>query len=149
MSTDSTCRLCAPYEDDPKGGCGGIGPNFAEIWAVNGSLSLKEFGFAEDRLGMSSDEISLGNTLGVLGTIIIRLIIGPISDQIGVRLSCSCLLLVSSIPGFVICVVPSGQVAGFNAVRFFISWCGSSFVTTVLWASKMFSSNVVGLAGAA
>ena len=46
-------------------------------------------------------------------------------------------------------VVPSGDVMTFNLVRFFISWCGAAFVTTVLWVSKMFASNVVGLAGAA
>jgi hypothetical protein len=103
MAVDETCRLCAPYNEDPKGGCGGIGPNYVEVWAANGSLSMKAAGFDARKIGMTADEISIGNTVGVLGTIIIRLVIGPISDQIGVRLSYSSLLLISCIPGFLIC----------------------------------------------
>ncbi len=37
-------------------------------------------------------------------------------------------------------------MAGFFAVRFFISFAGASFVTTSLWSSTMFAHTVVGLA---
>ncbi len=80
---------------------------------------MKAAGFDASRIGMSADEISVGNTVGVMGTIIIRLIIGPVSDQIGVRLSYSFLLLFSCIPGFLICgaIPPARQAAPQRARR--------------------------------
>ena len=123
MGLDPTCRLCAPYDEAPNGGCGGIGPNYAEIWAANGSLSMHAAGFDPSRIGMTDDEISIGNTVGVLGTILVRLVIGPISDQIGVRLSYSFLLLLSCIPGFAICgtlrapALPSARARAINTTH--------------------------------
>jgi hypothetical protein len=80
---------------------------------------MKAAGFDASRIGMSADEISVGNTVGVMGTIIIRLIIGPVSDQIGVRLSYSFLLLFSCIPGFLICgaVPPARRPSAREAPR--------------------------------
>ena len=43
-------------------------------------------------------------------------------------------------------VVQPGDVASFQAVRFFISFAGGTFVTTSLWSSTMFAHTVVGLA---
>ena len=103
MGLDPTCRLCDPYNDAENGGCGGIGPNYVEKWTVNGTLSMKAAGFDAVLIGLSSSDISMANMAGVLGAIIIRLIIGPISDQIGLRLSYSSLLLVAALPGFGLC----------------------------------------------
>lgn len=103
MGLDPTCRLCDPFNDAENAGCGGIGPNHVEIWTINGSLSMKEAGFDSKLVGLSGSDISFANTVGVLGAIVIRLMIGPLSDQIGLRLSCSALLLMAAVPGFCLC----------------------------------------------
>jgi nitrate/nitrite transporter NarK len=103
MGLDPTCRLCDPFNDDESAGCGGIGPNYVETWTINGSLSMKEAGFDSELVGLSSSDISVANLAGVLGAIVIRVIVGPISDQIGLRLSYSALLVVAAVPGFCLC----------------------------------------------
>ena len=103
MAVDDTCRLCDHYSDLPNGGCGGMGPNYVDLWAVNGSLTMAQARFDPTKVGMMAGDISFGNTMGVSGTVIMRLVVGPISEQIGVRLSYTSLLFISAIPGFILC----------------------------------------------
>jgi nitrate/nitrite transporter NarK len=72
---------------------------------------MKDSGFDENLLGLTGKDISMVNMIGVLGTIVIRLAIGPISDQIGVRLSYSSILFLAAIPGFCLCGEPLALAA--------------------------------------
>jgi NNP family nitrate/nitrite transporter-like MFS transporter len=120
MATDKVCKVCAPKDVRNNAGCGG--------------------------LGLVKSQIVLSNATSVLGTIMIRILIGAVADAVGVRYSYFVLLMVCSIPGF--CIAAVQTVDQFIAVRFLISFVGGSFVLTQLWTSLMFSPCVVGLANA-
>eukprot|EP00960_Hanusia_phi_P016923 498246-Hanusia_phi.AAC.1 len=120
LGKDQVCRLCAPYDDRVGAGCGG--------------------------LGLSPSDITTSNVMSVSGTLIVRVIIGPIADSYGVRRTYAVLLILLAVPGF--CAAAVNSLSGLLAVRFFISLVGGSFVLTQLWTSLMFHTNVVGLANA-
>jgi hypothetical protein len=99
LAKDATCLLCAPYAD--TGGCGGVGPNWVDQWykGPDGPLTRKAANYSKP-MGLTVDDITYSNVVGVGGTIILRLIIGPFAEQYGNRLAVSVLLFVSCIPGF-------------------------------------------------
>jgi NNP family nitrate/nitrite transporter-like MFS transporter len=120
MAFDKVCKLCAPYDERNNAGCGG--------------------------LGLTKDQVIVSNAVSVLGTILVRILIGAVADAIGVRYSYIILLVFSAIPGFCVAAVDSPD--SLIAVRFLISSVGGSFVLTQLWTSIMFSANIVGTANA-
>lgn len=99
LAKDATCLLCAPNAD--TGGCGGIGPNFISEWykGPDGPLTRKAANHTK-AMGLTQNEVTYSNVAGVGGTILVRLIIGPVAEQYGNRLAVSLLLAVSCIPGF-------------------------------------------------
>jgi len=84
--------------------------------------------------------------VGISGTIILRVLIGPISDGSGIRMAFTILLLCSCIPGFLLAA--SQSYAWIVIFRFFVGFAGSSFVLTQLWTTTMFDLSVVGIANA-
>ena len=58
-------------------------------------------------LGLSQQQVVLSNAMSTLGAILVRIAIGAIADQVGVRWSYIVLLVFASIPGFCI----AGEVA--------------------------------------
>jgi len=80
------------------------------------------------------------------GTIILRILIGAISEGIGIRLTYSALLLVVCIPGA--CLAAANSYIAVVLLRFAIGFAGGSFVLTQLWCTIMFDLNVVGIANA-
>lgn len=74
MGKDAVCKVCAPRDTRNNAGCGG--------------------------LGLVQSQIVLSNATSVMGTIIIRILIGSLADGIGVRWSYIGLLTICSIPGF-------------------------------------------------
>ena len=140
----SKCRLCDPYKEGRGMGCGGIAPNRADQLSLN-ATDMEPF---EVGLELTSVDIGVGNAVGTLGAVAVRLAIGPIADQVGVRLSYIFLLLSAAAPGLCLCVIPSGHLTAWNMASFCISSCGGAFVPTVLWSYKMFAPEVVGLASA-
>ena len=119
---DTKCKKCYPYEGRAKGraGCGG--------------------------LGLTDEQARISTLVAISGTIILRVLIGPISDGLGIRTTFAILLVLSSVPGFLL-----SASQGFVAVyifRFMVSFAGASFVLTQLWTTTMFDLNVVGIANA-
>jgi len=80
------------------------------------------------------------------GTIILRILIGAISEGIGIRYTYSVLLLVVCIPGA--CLAAANSYIAVVLLRFAIGFAGGSFVLTQLWCTIMFDLNVVGIANA-
>ena len=98
---DPKCRVCYPYEGRAKGraGCGG--------------------------LGLTDQEVKVSTLIGIAGTFILRVFLGPIAEATGVRQCYALLLIFGSIPGFAL----SGAM-DYNAIyafRFFVGWIGGSF----------------------
>lgn len=86
------------------------------------------------------------NIISVAGTILMRLLIGPFCDRFGPRLAQASLLGVFSIPVFLIGT--TRNYVTWTTARFFIGFCGATFVVTQFWTSIMFSGNIVGTANA-
>lgn len=91
-------------------------------------------------------KLKITNIVGVLGTIMMRLSIGPFCDRFGPRLAQSLLLSIFSIPVFLVAL--SNNLWQWLLARFFIGFIGAAFVVTQFWTSIMFSGNIVGTANA-
>jgi MFS transporter, NNP family, nitrate/nitrite transporter len=86
------------------------------------------------------------NVIAVAGTVVMRLIIGPVCDRFGPRISMAVLLITFSFP--VGLVALSHSFAVFTTIRFFIGFVGGVFVVVQFWTSMMYSGPVVGTANA-
>jgi len=99
-----------------------------------------------DDLGLSPAEIVNSNLASLGGTAIVRLIAGPACDRYGPRKVMACLLILGAIPsGLAALVTTIGQL---EAVRFFISILGGTFVPTQAWTTTFFDKSIVGTANA-
>lgn len=97
-------------------------------------------------LGLSKDQIANINIAAVGITILVRLIIGPLCDKYGPRLTYSALLALGAIP--VIGISFAESYTSFLLFRLLIGAIGASFVITQYHTSVMFAPNVVGAANA-
>lgn len=96
---------------------------------------------------LTKDQIANINIAAVAITILVRLVIGPLSDKYGPRATYTVLLVLGSIPVFG--VAASNSYESFLFFRLLIGAIGASFVITQYHTSIMFASNVVGTANAA
>ena len=119
---DAKCKVCYPYEGRAKGraGCGG--------------------------LGLTDQQVQISTLVAISGTVILRVLIGPISDGTGIRIAYTVLLILSAVPGFLLAA--SQNYATVVVWRFMVGFAGASFVLTQLWTTTMFDLNVVGIANA-
>ncbi len=99
-----------------------------------------------DDLGLTKDQIANINIAAVMVTILVRLLIGPLCDKYGARLTYTWLLALGAIP--VIGIAFTHSYEGFLFFRLCIGAIGASFVITQLHTSTMFAPNVVGTANA-
>ncbi len=97
-------------------------------------------------LGLTKAQV--GNTIiaAVSATIIARLLIGRLCDTWGPRKTYTCLLIVSSIPVYLVGFSHSYET--FLLFRFAIGIIGASFVITQYHTSVMFAPNIKGTANA-
>ena len=95
-ASDPVCKVCYPYESRVKGrkGCGG--------------------------LGLTDKQVKDSTVTAISGTIILRILIGPISDGIGIRLAYTILLVLSSVPGFLLAAtqsyIPLGELSSDSSI---------------------------------
>lgn len=97
-------------------------------------------------LGLTKDQIANINIAAVCVTIFVRLLIGPLCDRFGARLTYTWLLALGAIPVIAIAFAQSYEV--FLFWRLCIGAIGASFVITQFHTSTMFAPNVVGAANA-
>eukprot|EP00277_Geminigera_cryophila_P000857 CAMPEP_0179427640 /NCGR_PEP_ID=MMETSP0799-20121207/13526_1 /TAXON_ID=46947 /ORGANISM="Geminigera cryophila, Strain CCMP2564" /LENGTH=602 /DNA_ID=CAMNT_0021202765 /DNA_START=221 /DNA_END=2029 /DNA_ORIENTATION=+ len=117
---DAKCKKCYPYDGRKGKGCGGV--------------------------GLTASQAKNSTMVGISGTIILRILIGAISEGIGIRLTYSALLLIVCIPGA--CLAAANSYIAVVLLRFAIGFAGGAFVLTQLWTTIMFDLNVVGIANA-
>ena len=93
-------------------------------------------------------KVQIGNTVitSVAITVLIRLLIGPLCDRYGARLTYSGLLLLASLP--VMGIGLAHSYTAFLLFRLAIGAIGASFVITQYHTSIMFAPNCVGTANA-
>lgn len=97
-------------------------------------------------LGLTKDQIANINIAAVCVTIFVRIIIGPLCDRFGARLTYTWLLALGAVPVVAIAFAQSYEV--FLFWRLCIGAIGASFVITQVHTSTMFAPNVVGAANA-
>jgi len=97
-------------------------------------------------LHLTPDQVANINIAAVGVTIFVRLLIGPLCDRFGARLTYTWLLALGAIPVFAIGF--SQGYASFLFFRLCIGAIGASFVITQVQTSTMFAANVVGTANA-
>lgn len=96
--------------------------------------------------GLTKEQIANINIAAVGITVAGRLVIGPLCDKYGPRLTYTCLLALGAIPVLGIALAQSYEV--FLFFRLLIGMIGASFVITQYHTSVMFAPNVVGTANA-
>jgi NNP family nitrate/nitrite transporter-like MFS transporter len=99
-----------------------------------------------DELHLTKDQIANINIAAVCVTIFVRLIIGPLCDRYGARLTYTWLLAFGAIP--VIAISFANSYEAFLFWRLCIGAIGASFVVTQFHTSTMFAPNIVGTANA-
>jgi MFS transporter, NNP family, nitrate/nitrite transporter len=99
-----------------------------------------------DELSLSQAQVGNIIIASVAITILARLIIGWLCDQLGPRLTYSALLVLGSVP--VMCIGLSRSYESFLVFRLAIGAIGAGFVITQYHTSVMFAPNVVGTANA-
>jgi MFS transporter, NNP family, nitrate/nitrite transporter len=95
-------------------------------------------------LHMSQNEYANSNIMSLTGTLVIRLMAGPLCDRFGPRLVFAGCLLGGAIPTALAGLVKTPT--GIIVLRFFIGVLGASFVPCQVWSTGFFDKNVVGTA---
>ncbi|KAL6898476.1 major facilitator superfamily domain-containing protein [Trichoderma evansii] len=97
-------------------------------------------------LKLSQDQVTNSNLASLGGTALVRLIAGPACDKFGPRKVLASLLILGAIPSGLAALVTN--ISGLEAVRFFISILGGSFVPTQAYTTTFFDKSIVGTANA-
>jgi len=97
-------------------------------------------------LGLTGTEKSDAGAYAVTGTILMRVLAGPMCDKFGARLTFVFLLLIG-IPGMLIFSLADGAVA-FMIGRIIIGLSLATFVTCQVWCSQFFDRSIVGTVNA-
>lgn len=97
-------------------------------------------------LNLRKGQVWATNITSVASTIAMRFVVGPLCDIYGPKTVMAILLVLGSIPTYLIGTVTS--YTGLAIVRFFIGTIGASFVMCQYWTSIMFAKNIVGSANA-
>jgi MFS transporter, NNP family, nitrate/nitrite transporter len=121
-------------------------------WAAFFTVFFAWFGIAplmpivREDLGLTNAQI--GNTVigSVAVTVLVRILIGPLCDRFGARLTYTGLLVLGSLP--VMAIGLSQSYESFLLFRVAIGAIGAAFVITQYHTSVMFAPNCVGTANA-
>lgn len=97
-------------------------------------------------LNLTKDQVINSNLASLGGTAIVRLIAGPMCDRFGPRKVLAALLVLGAIPSGLAALVTN--IGGLEAVRFFISILGGTFVPTQAYTTTFFDKSIVGTANA-
>lgn len=118
---------------------------FIAFWSWYAFPPLLAVTIAKDINASKADQQN-SNILGLVGTLIIRLISGPLCDRFGPRKVFAGVLIIGAFPTF--CAGGITNPMGLIALRFFLGLIGGSFVPCQVWSTGFFDKNVVGTANA-
>lgn len=97
-------------------------------------------------LDIEPKDIWTSNICSVVGTILMRFLLGPLCDKYGARVLMGSVLMMTSIPCALIGLV--SNTTSLAITRFFIGLAGSAFVMCQYWTTSMFTKEVAGRANA-
>ncbi|KAK5078661.1 hypothetical protein LTR64_002923 [Lithohypha guttulata] len=97
-------------------------------------------------LGMTTTDVLNSNIVGLLATLLVRLIAGPACDKFGPRLTFVGCLLIGAVPTFL--AGTCYTIGQLMACRFFVGILGGSFVPCQVWSTGFFDKPIVGTSNA-
>jgi NNP family nitrate/nitrite transporter-like MFS transporter len=97
-------------------------------------------------LNLSKDHVQMSNLAAVTSTVFTRIVIGPLCDRYGPKVTMAGLLVLGAIP--VLCVGLVNSWQGLVVLRAFIGILGGSFVMSQAWTTNMFKKRCIGGANA-
>ncbi|THG93793.1 hypothetical protein EW026_g7541, partial [Hermanssonia centrifuga] len=97
-------------------------------------------------LHLSQIQIGDSNIVSLSATLLLRIIIGPLVDRFGPRLTMASILLVGAIPSALAATVTTPS--GLYIIRFFIGILGATFVPCQAWTTAFYDLPIVGRANA-
>ncbi|KAF2757862.1 nitrate transporter CrnA [Pseudovirgaria hyperparasitica] len=97
-------------------------------------------------LHLSTNEVANSNISGLVATLLVRAVAGPLCDRFGPRKVFASLLLVGALPTALAGTIHNA--AGLITLRFFIGILGGTFVPCQVWSMQFFDKNVVGTSNA-
>ena len=97
-------------------------------------------------LHLTKDHVHMSNLAAVTSTVFTRILIGPLCDRFGPKVTMAGLLVIGAIPVFCTGLVQSWQ--GLVALRAAIGILGGSFVMSQAWTTNMFKKRCIGGANA-
>jgi NNP family nitrate/nitrite transporter-like MFS transporter len=95
-------------------------------------------------VGLSDEEIFTSTVSGMIGTICVRLVLGPLCDMYGPRILMSIVLCGASVA--TACTGLVDSATGLIILRVFIGFAGGTFVMCQYWTTNMFTKEIVGTA---
>jgi hypothetical protein len=95
-------------------------------------------------LNLTREEIWTSSVFGTTGTIVMRVIMGPLCDKYGSRLCMSLVVLTAAIPCALTGLVNTAN--GLYISRLCVGIAGASFVTCEYWTSSLFIKEIAGTA---
>ncbi|CAF3800296.1 unnamed protein product [Rotaria socialis] len=103
-------------------------------------------GAIQEDLQLTKAQIANSNIVGLVATLLVRAIVGPLCDRYGPRLvMVGCLLSGAMATA---CTPLISNTTELNIIRFFVGILGGTFVPCQVWTSQFFDKNIVGLANA-
>merc|ERR1719238_1921801 len=136
---------------DPKYCCMCAEPHMHTFWAATvgffctffscfapGSLGIYYSKPPPDGLGLTGKEKSDAGAFAVTGTIVMRVLAGPMCDYFGARKTFA-ILLVLGLPGMLIFALAQGGAA-FTIGRIIIGLSLATFVTCQVWCSQFYAT---------
>lgn len=98
----------------------------------------------KESLNLTKTELWNSSIAGVFGTILVRLILGPLCDVYGPRVLTVAVLCLAAVPTFFLGFVQTA--GGLALVRLCIGIAGGVFVMCQYWVTSMFTLEIVGTA---
>eukprot|EP00934_Nitzschia_sp_Nitz4_P003584 Nitzschia sp. Nitz4//scaffold111_size72815//65253//66356//NITZ4_005801-RA/size72815-processed-gene-0.41-mRNA-1//-1//CDS//3329533213//3574//frame0 len=95
--------------------------------------------------GVTTQQIAQSNVMSMVGTIVLRLLLGPLCDQYGARRMLTGLLTICAIPLLLAGILVQGYYS-LIVVRFWIGCVGGTLVPAQYWVTNMFVRQVCGRA---
>ena len=97
-------------------------------------------------LKLTTIDVANGNIVGLVATLIVRVVIGPLCDRFGPRKCMVGIMILGAIPS---ALAGTAHNAGsLLAIRFFVGILGGTFVPCQVWCTGFFDKNCVGRANA-
>jgi len=124
----------------------GFFTTFFSVFAPAGLMPYLKKSKEDGGLGLTLDEISLSGNLAVTGTILMRVLAGPLCDKLGARKTFM-LLLAIALPGMAL-IMASESATPFIIGRIIVGLSLATFVTCQVWCSQFFERRIVGTVNA-